>query len=413
MPDLRVVVVLKGYPRLSETFIAQELHALQERGFDLVLVSLRHPTDRTTHPIHARITAPVLYLPEYLYQEPWRVLRALIRTWRRPGFGALCALWWRDLVRDRTPNRVRRFGQALVLASEVLRPGDRVYAHFIHTPGSVARYAARLQGVPLAFSAHAKDIWTTPEWEKREKLDDARFTVTCTAANRAHLAGLTAHPERVHLLYHGLDLRHLPAPPDRLPCEGSDAAAPVQLLTVARAVPKKGLDLVLEALALLPADLHWRFTHIGGGDLAPLRAKAAALGLGKRIAWRGPLPAPAVLDAYRGADLAVLASRIAADGDRDGLPNVLMEALSQGLAAVATRVAAIPELIEHGSDGWLVPPDDPAALAAALERLIRDPALRQRLGAAGARKVRTQFAMDAGIERLAALLRGEAYAEAA
>ncbi len=409
---LRVVVVLKGYPRLSETFVAQEILALQERGFDLVVVSLRHPTDGATHPVHGHITAPVVYLPEYLHREPRRVVRALVRLRRHPRLGRLLRLWWRDLRRDPTRNRVRRLGQALVLASEVLGPGDQVYAHFLHTPGSVARYAARLQDLPLAFSAHAKDIWTTPEWEKREKLADARFTVTCTAANRDHLAAL-APTSRVHLVYHGLDLRHLPSPPARRFCDGSDPADPLRLLTVARAVPKKGLDVLLEALARLPADLHWRFEHIGGGEVKPLRAKAEALGIAGRIVWRGGQPAPAVLEAYRQADLTLLASRIAADGDRDGLPNVLMEAASQGLVTVATRVSAIPELIEHGRDGWLVPPGDTAALADAILHLARDPKQRAALGAAAARKVRERFGMDAGIDRLEELLRGCRLADAA
>ena len=182
---MRVVVVLKGYPRLSETFVAAELRALERRGFELVIVSLRHPTEATRHPVHAAMRAPVVYLPEYLHHEPARVARALAGAALRPGFAALMRLWWRDLRRDPTRNRARRLGQALVLAREVLGPHDRLYAHFIHTPGSVARYAARLTGNPLAFAAHAKDIWTIPEWEKREKLADVEFTVTCTAVGAA------------------------------------------------------------------------------------------------------------------------------------------------------------------------------------------------------------------------------------
>ena len=122
--------VLKGYPRLSETFIAQEILALERRGLDIVIYSLRHPTDTARHPSHRQIRAPLRYLPEYLYQEPWRILRALWRQSRRPGFGRALVTWWRDLRRDRTANRIRRFGQALVLADE-LAPGiDWLYAHF-------------------------------------------------------------------------------------------------------------------------------------------------------------------------------------------------------------------------------------------------------------------------------------------
>jgi glycosyltransferase involved in cell wall biosynthesis len=404
---LRLVVVLKGYPRLSETFIAAELRALERRGFALVVVSLRHPTESARHPVHHAIRAPVVYLPEYLHDAPWRVTRALAACAVRPGFRALLGLWWRDFRRDRTRNRARRLGQALVLAHEVLRPGDQLYAHFIHTPGSVARYAARLTGTPLAFAAHAKDIWTIPDWEKREKLADARFAVTCTAFGAEHLNGLA--PGKVHLVYHGLDLRDLPDPPPR-----HDGEGPLELLSVARIVPKKGLDVLLRALARLPAERDWRFVHIGGGDPAPLRRLADELGIAARVRFLGARPAPEVWAAYRRADVFALASRIAPDGDRDGLPNVLMEAASQEVAVVATRVAAIPELIQDGVHGLLVPPDDPAALAAALDRVLAEPQLRRRLAHAACARVRRSFDREAGVARLAALLSdGRALADAA
>ena len=397
---MRLVVVLKGYPRLSETFIAEEIRALEERGFDLVLVSLRQPTDLARHPVHAAIRAPVVYLPEYLHEQPLRVLRALLRAARRPGFVRLVRLWWRDLRRDPTRNRVRRLGQALVLATEVLGPDDHLYAHFLHTPGSVAHYAARLAKRPLAFAAHAKDIWTTPAWEKREKLEDARFAVTCTRVGRDHLNALLPAP-KVELVYHGLDLARLPAPPAR-----AAGAGPVLILCVARAVAKKGLDTVLHALARLPDDAAWRFRHIGGGEIGPLEALARRLGIADRVTFDGAQPAPVVMAAYRRADVFVLASRVAPDGDRDGLPNVLMEALSQEVAVVATNVAAIPELIEDGEHGLLVPPDEPDRLARALARLVAEPALRRCLAAAGRARLARDFDRARGIDRLVALFEG-------
>ena len=141
-------IVVKGYPRLSETFIAQEILALERRGIELVIVSLRHPTDRFTHPIHAEIRSPVLYLPEYLHEAPRRVLRAWSAVRRRHGYGRARATWLADLARDRTSNRVRRFGQAMVLAAEIGRI-ESIHAHFLHTPSSVARYASAMLGVGL------------------------------------------------------------------------------------------------------------------------------------------------------------------------------------------------------------------------------------------------------------------------
>ncbi len=405
-----IAIVLKGYPRLSETFIAQEILGLQKRGIKLRIYSLRRPTDPAAHPIHDEITAPVTYLPEYLWQEPSRVVRGWLAARRHPGYRAARRQWLADLRRDPTPNRGRRFGQACVLAAELPAGVVRFHAHFLHTPGSVARYAAKMTGLPWSCSAHAKDIWTLPAWEKREKLRDLDWLVTCTEVGRGHLASLAADdPDqsgKVGLLYHGLDPARFPPPPcGRPPRNGSDPENPLVLLSVGRAVEKKGYSDLLRALAGLPRDLHWRFVHIGGGVLAAaLQAEGQRLGLADRIDWRGPQPQDAVLAAYRKADVFVLASRVAADGDRDGLPNVLLEAQSQELACLATGISAIPELIRDGESGLLVPPRDPAAMTEALAALIRDPQLRCRLGAAGAKVVRHDFSMERGLDLLASRL---------
>jgi glycosyltransferase involved in cell wall biosynthesis len=395
--------VLKGYPRLSESFIAQEIHALERRGLDIRIVSLRRPTDRHRHPVHREIRAPILYLPEYLHEAPLRLLRGWRAARRLPGYQAARRAWFADLARDPTRNRIRRFGQALVLAAELEAGVAQLHAHFLHTPASVARYTALLRGLPWTGSAHAKDIWTIPDWEKREKLAECRWLVTCTATGHAHLAAL-APAGRVALVYHGLDFTRFPSPPPaEPPRDGSDDTHPVCILSVGRAVGKKGYDDLLAALALLPKGLAWRFTHIGGGALLPtLRRQAAALGLAERIEWRGAQQQEAVLAAYREADLFVLASRVEPDGDRDGLPNVLMEAQSQRIACLATATPGIRELIEDGVTGALVPPADPPRLAAAAAALISDPARRAALAAVGEARLRRDFGMEAGIERLAA-----------
>ncbi len=395
----RVAFVLKGYPRLSETFIAQEIAALERRGLDIQIVSLRHPTDRARHPVHERIRAPILYLPEYLKDAPRRVLAGWREARGLPGFGAARLMWLADLARDPTPNRVRRWGQALVLAAELPSDIGHVHAHFLHTPASVARYAATMRRLRWSVSAHAKDIWTTPDWEKRAKLASVAWAATCTGDGRDHLAALAPSPNIVSLAYHGLDFDCFP-PPHRASGmeDGGDPARPVVILSVGRTVAKKGYDDLLEALALLPPGLAWRFVHIGGGALAGrLKRLATRLEIAERVEWRGALAQPEVLAAYREADLFVLAAKITQDGDRDGMPNVLMEAQSQGLACVATRLPGIAELIEDCGTGVLVPPGDPRALALALAALIRDPARRARLATAGEAHVRRDFDMQRGI----------------
>jgi glycosyltransferase involved in cell wall biosynthesis len=399
-PAPRLAVVVKGYPRLSETFIAQELLELEQRGHRFDIWSLRAPYDGgRTHPIHDRIRARVRYLPEYLHHDPLRVLRGWRAARRLPGYATARAAWRRDFVRDRTPNRVRRWGQALVLAAELPPEAALIYAHFLHTPASVARYAAIMRGLPWGVSAHAKDIWTTPEWEKREKLGSAAFAVTCTAAGASHLGALS--PEgRVGLAYHGLDLDRFPPPPDERPKSG-----PFTLISVGRLVAKKGYDDLLAALARLPPGLDWRLVHIGGGELSRrMKAEAERLGLSERIQWRGKRAQDEVIAAMRAAELFVLPSKIAHDGDRDGLPNVLMEAASQRLPILSTAVSAIPEFVTDGVSGRLVPPGNPAALAEAIIALAADPAARRRFAEAAHARLTAEFGMTAGIDRLEARL---------
>lgn len=401
-PVGRVAFVLKGYPRLSETFIAQEIAALEQLGLQILIVSLRHPTDTRTHPVHAEIRAPVRYLPEYLRDAPWRVLRAWWRVRRLPGYRSALRTWLRDWWRDRSASRGRRFGQALVLADELPSDVERLHAHFLHTPASVTRYAAILRGLPWSGSAHAKDIWTTPAWDLREKLAHCDWLVTCTRTNCDYLQTLSP-PGRVELVYHGLDLRRFPLYLQaRVPRDGRQPGDPVRLLSVGRLVEKKGTDDLLRALALLPAGLHWTLVHVGGGPLrADLQAQADALGLAARIQWRGAMAQGELILEYQAADLFVLASRIAGDGDRDGLPNVLMEAQSQALACVATRVSAIPELIEDAATGVLVEPQRPDQLAQALAALMVDPTRRQALGRAGQSRMAHAFGMQSNLARLA------------
>jgi hypothetical protein len=351
----RVAVVLKGWPRLSETFIAQEIAGLEARGVALEIWSLRRPTDESRHPVHDRVAGRVVYLPEYLKDDPSRVARGWLKARRLPGYAAARAKFVADLRRDPTSNRMRRWGQALVLAAEMPESVERLYAHFLHTPASVTRYAAIMRGLPWSVSAHAKDIWTSEPWEIASKLADCAWLTTCTAVGLQRLRELAPRPERLQLVYHGLDFAHLPPPPAARPLrDGSDPADPVVILSI-------GL-------------------------------------------WLGAQPQKAVFAALARADLFVLASRKAADGDQDGLPNVLMEAAYQGLPIVSTRAAAIGEFIEDGTNGLLAAPGAPDELALAIERLVRDPRLRRRFADAAGHTVRTRFSYEAGVDWIAAAL---------
>ncbi|NNE24608.1 MAG: glycosyltransferase family 4 protein, partial [Rhizobiales bacterium] len=173
------------------------------------------------------------------------------------------------------------------------------------------------------------------------------------------------------------------------------------LLTVCRAVEKKGLDTLLEALAGLPPSCHWRWTHIGGGALIDrLKQQACTLKIDDRIDWLGAQPQELVLEKYRSSDLFVLPCRIASDGDRDGLPNVIVEAQSQALCCLSTNISGVPELIEDGHNGVLVSPDDRAGLTAGLARMIADPAERHRMGKRGEARVRREFSSNVSVKYL-------------
>jgi glycosyltransferase involved in cell wall biosynthesis len=405
-----VAFILKGYPRLSETFIAQEILGLEQRGIEILIVSLRQPTDPAIHDLHRRIKADVLYLPEYLKDDPARVRAGRRYAAGLPGLARAEKAFRRDLKRDRTVNRWRRWGQAQVLARELPADIGWLHVHYLHTPASVARYAALLTGRGWSFSAHAKDIYTTPKWELRAKLADAAWGVTCTAANRDYLARLTDRPSDIGLVYHGLDFARFPAAPGSSPRK---RGAP-RIVTIGRAVEKKGFDDLLKALARLGDTVDWRFEHIGGGALLEkLKSQAERLGIADRVTFRGAQPHDKVIDALLKADLFVLPSRIAKSGDRDGLPNVLMEAQALGVACIATPVSAIPELIEDGRTGLLTPPRDPAALSKAILRLARDDTLRMRLAKAGHDRVRAHFDTTPGLDLIAARLRAAVARKAA
>lgn len=405
-PRPALAIVVKGYPRLSETFIAQEILNIERSGINVRLYSLRHPTDKATHPVHDEIQAAVNYLPEYLYQEPVRVVQSWWRVRKLAGYSAARRQFLKDLKRDFTPNRIRRFGQALVMAAELNPDVTALYVHFLHTPASVTRYTAKIRNLPWACSAHAKDIYTSPDWEIREKLADCQWLTTCTRSNTEHLRKRSPDDNKVWLNYHGLDLdRFAGSESSYSGRDGSDPEEPVRILSVGRAVTKKGYSGLLHALANLPTDLHWIFHHIGGGELCDsLKQQTRSLSIADKIHWSGAQPQQYVLEAYRDTDLFVLNSCIDQNGDRDGLPNVLIEAQSQGIAVIGTTISGIPELIEDQHNGLLVEPKDQAGLSQALQTMIENPGLRQTLGIRGRQRVENDFEMGASFARLHTLL---------
>ena len=401
-----IAIVLKGYPRLSETFIAQEILSLEKAGVSIIIISLRKPTDPYIHPVHEKIKAPISYLPEYLFNEPIRVLRSWWQVRSNPRYKSARRIWRKHLLRDFSPNRVRRWGQALVLAAEFSPEINHIYAHFLHTPASVAHYASMLTGHTWSVSSHAKDIWLTPNWEKTEKLESCSWAVTCTNYGYRHLNDLV--PGKTHLSYHGLDTKQLSQKKYSHILPHSDQGDLLRLLSVGRAVKKKGFSVLIEALSNLPKNINWHWTHIGGGsELEKLQKLSHKLGLTEKITWRGAQPQNGVFEAYENSDLFIMPSIIATDGDRDGLPNVLMEAASKKVCCIATNLPGITEFIRHDETGWIVPSKNSKELTRSIISLSQDPAKRVRLAESANKLLATHFSHSKNVQDIIKLLKSD------
>jgi glycosyltransferase involved in cell wall biosynthesis len=397
-----LVMVLKGYPRISETFISNEILLLEAMGFKIRIVSMRQPRESFRHGSIDRIRAEVVYLPEYILPALGTLLYANIRAalaWPR-GYWRALRLMLSHLRQTRTSATIKHLLQAGLLCRRALVPGEpaHLHAHFAHSPTSVAMYAGLICGAPVSFTGHAKDVWTQNPARLAEKIGRAAFVVTCTRANADYLRRISPNGTPVFAVYHGIDLGLFDGGGPR-----REPVPPYRILTVARLTAKKGLDVVLDALGLLAAQgVAFAYDLVGEGeDRADLVAQATRLGIAQRVRFHGALPHDRVLALYREADVFALGCRVLPNGDRDGVPNVLVEAMAMGVPVAATDVSALPELARHEETALVCPPESPAALAENLKKLLTDRALRQRLTVAAREAVARDFDNAANIRRLA------------
>jgi glycosyltransferase involved in cell wall biosynthesis len=479
--------VLKGYPRISELFIASEIWRLEQLGLRLRLFVLKPADEAEHHPVVDRIEATPSYLPEttslsgvgagqWLRDNFASFRPALGRVTRRHPVRMLRAaaaatgqaIRARDGLRPRSIY-LKEFLQAADVADRLLRAGDvrHLHAHFAHGTTTVTWLASMLTKLPFSFTGHAKDIYReslNPAGLLGRKMRAASFVVTCTGANQEHLRRVEPTAD-VHLVYHGLNADFaallptapaaptapvpVPAAPEPVPAAPTapipvpaavraepvtvdavpaklardravgaagtatlaaepDDVSPLRIVAVGRMVPKKGFDVLVEAVAELTArglELELVIAGEDGPDAANVR-RLVAERCPDAVQFTGPLSQCELLALYRGADVFALACRVDADGDRDGIPNVMVEAMAAGLPVVSTAVSGIPELVRDGENGLLVPPEDPGALASALLRLATDVPLRDRLAAAGRETVAERFDGDVLARRMAGLFRG-------
>jgi colanic acid/amylovoran biosynthesis glycosyltransferase len=389
-----IAYILKMYPRLSETFILNELLELERQGVRLRIFSLQEPNDGIVHGDIELVRAEVTYLP---WRRVLAITRAHARAFRRSSARYVEALLF--TLRRRRLLSVKHFLKAAVIADHVQREGVRhIHAHFASSGASVARDVHRLTGVPYSFTAHARDIYRNDVDidQLRFKLEQARFAVTVSDYNQRHLARLGGR--HIVRIYNGLDL-HRFVPNGRAPDD------PPLVLAVGRLIEKKGLDVLIRACALLRADgVAFRCVIVGKGELAhQLQTLISSLRLDEHIELTGPLPREKLLELFPRASVVAAPCVVGGDGNRDGLPTVLTEAMALKVPVVATPVTGIPELVEHGQTGLIVPERDPAALAAAIRRLIEEPETARRLAEAGRARVERDFDLHANVGELRAL----------
>lgn len=392
--ERRLGMILKGYPRISESFISSEILMLESLGIPIDIYSIRQPRESFSHDHVKRIRARAAYLPEYVLPNLKTLYRSNTALHARLGrHYRTCLVEALGRARERRKSAsLRHFLQGGHLAALYLVEGrvKHLHAHFAHTPTSVALFASQLVGIPFSFTAHAKDIYTTDPDQLARKIQKARFVVTCTRYNAEYLRSLRdkgGATTPIHTVHHGIDLdlfRFSDPPP---------SGTPYRILSVGRLVEKKGYDDLLRALKLLDAcGLDFEFVHIGSGELREsVAAMAGELALTPRVRFLGTLPHREVVSWYQRAHCFALACKVAGNGDRDGIPNVLVEAMAVGCPVVATRISAIPELLEDGVTGSLVEPEAPPALARAiLEVLLHGDRCRERRKKARA-KVEADF----------------------
>ncbi|HET6372838.1 MAG TPA: glycosyltransferase [Candidatus Polarisedimenticolia bacterium] len=400
---LKVAYIANTFPRWGGGWLLNEARGVTGAGIDLVLFSFNRPSDEVAaQPGMKEWIARTTYLPRgdskeclsealgFIVRHPLAFLRGVVAALRVGG---------------RTSHKGHLM-EVFFLASRIRRSGA-VHVHAQHADyvADMAMAAAACLRLPFSFAGHARDMYTHPG-RLKVKIRAARFVATCTGFNETYLKELCAgekesglDPGKIARVYHGVDLERFgflekPAPATRL-------------ISVARLKEKKGYPYLLEALVQLKKKGRDVTLEIyGDGDQKqPIEDRIRTLGLHDRVTLKGAIEHDRIPAALASAGAFVLACVVMPDQDRDGIPNTIIESLATGVPVISTAISGIPEVVRDGVSGLLVPERDPAALAAAIERLISDPELRARCGREGRRIVEADFSVEATGRTLAGLFR--------
>jgi glycosyltransferase involved in cell wall biosynthesis len=387
MKKFSLVYIIGTYPGLTTTFIDREIHALQQQGVQVRVISIRKP-----HTILSLDQEELQKITTYLI--PTSVLKFIAAhlrfVFQKPGiyFGTLL-----ELIKNPHPDFINRLKTILHFAEGVYAASlisahscDHLHAHFIDRASTVALVASRLLSLPYSVTAHANDIYINPILLPL-KLSLASFVATCTNYNRQHLQEIVHLNGKLHCLYHGLDVDAYTPSTDH-----SKDIIPT-IISVGQLKEKKGFQYLLQACQILKSkDFIFHCLIIGEGNLRQeLERQIHELSLENFVTLRGALPHESVIQEYQHSTLFVLPCITGSDGDRDGIPNVILEAMAMQLPVISTQHSGIPEVIKSGVNGLLVPPADADSLAYAIASLIDDPYLRTQLGRRGRQTVTKQF----------------------
>ncbi|MFQ5651528.1 MAG: glycosyltransferase family 4 protein [bacterium] len=395
--------LLSGFPRLSETFILNEILELERQGINLVIFSLKKSKEVHIQTEYQSIRSPVIYVPERFDR---RFLATTFRTavsllLNAPGrYVRVIAHFLLSGKKERYFSRLQSFLRWTWLCSQIQKYDiTGLHAHFAHDPTTMAYWASQLLGCPYSFTGHAKDIYCySQKWLKR-KIHSAQFVVTCTNTNKQYFEQISGNGTPIYCVHHGIDLQKFH--PSSQPQSGKPL-----ILSVGRLVEKKGFSVLLQACSILRAErIEFECQIVGQGPLhEALQHQIEQLGLQDAVRLPGSLAHEKVLPLYRSADLFVLPCRVLENGDRDGIPNVILEAMAMALPVISTSVSAIPEVIEHGRSGLLVRPNRAEELAQAIQKLLADPHLASELGKNARQKILHAFELQRNVGALREVL---------
>jgi glycosyltransferase involved in cell wall biosynthesis/tRNA A-37 threonylcarbamoyl transferase component Bud32 len=391
-----IAVMVSRFPLVTETFILRELIELERRGQPVLLVPMLKETPRVVHDEAKPWVGRAFYTPYVSVAIAAANLRALRR---RPVryLGLLAQLVGGSL---RSPGVLARtlaiFPKSVYLAEELRAQGIRhIHAHFATHPATMAMIVSELTGIGFSITAHAHDIFVDRTLLGM-KLRRAKFVRTISKFNRGFLADL--YPEaasKIEVIHVGVDLRNYDAAPH-------PASSPALLLCVAAFKPYKGLPVLIDACArLASAGVDFRCEIIGDG---PQRRQLEELigmkMLNERVRLLGNLPQHEVAERMRGTTVLVLPSVVAPDGQMEGIPVALMEAMAAQRPVVASALSGIPELVDHERTGLLVEPGNAAALAEAIRQILADRDRAAEMGRRGRERVREQFVLSSTVAQL-------------